>query len=214
MDKKRVAFFDFSGCDGCKTQIADFGSEIIDSIGLIDAMDIDDMSSGRFKGRFDLCLVEGNNVGGKFVDSLKTIRRISDVVIAYGSCQACCKCKAFDGDSRITFEGHSSWKPVGKHSNVMIATPFYRALAADYVLDGCPVDPMEFVETIETALRTPRLRRSASRHEVKMPLYELHASAGLSPVDKCIADLIQEYGTSAGPAAGSPGVVNRYVETI
>lgn len=216
MDKKRVAFFDFSGCDGCKSQIADFGSEIIDSMGLIDTVDIEDVASGKFRGRYDVAIVEGNKVSGKFVDSLKLIRRISDVIIAYGSCETCCKCKAFDGNSQVIFEGHSSRKPVGKHSNVMITTPFYRALAADYVLDGCPVDPMEFVDTIETALCNTHLREAAaSWHEDKgMPLYRFHAGERLSPVDKCIAELIQEYVTPSGTTDGKPGVFSRYVETI
>jgi coenzyme F420-reducing hydrogenase gamma subunit len=43
--KPRVAFFDFTGCEGCQLEVLNFNLEIVDLIGAVDIVEFREASS-------------------------------------------------------------------------------------------------------------------------------------------------------------------------
>ena len=69
MKKIKVAFFDFTCCEGCQLQVANMGEMLLDVLGLIEVVNFREVMSER-SDDYDVAIVEGSITGQK-VKSLK-----------------------------------------------------------------------------------------------------------------------------------------------
>ena len=84
MKKKRVAFFDFTCCEGCQLQVANMGELLLDVLDIIDIVEFREVMSEK-SNDYDIAIVEGSITTPHDVERLKKIRQNAKTLIAYGS---------------------------------------------------------------------------------------------------------------------------------
>ena len=57
--KPKVAFFDFTCCEGCQLQIADLEEDIIGLVNLVDVVEFREVLTGKAP-RYDIAFIEGS----------------------------------------------------------------------------------------------------------------------------------------------------------
>ncbi|MEF8879033.1 MAG: NADH:ubiquinone oxidoreductase [Candidatus Thermoplasmatota archaeon] len=85
--KPRVAFFDFSSCEGCQLQIANLEEELVDLIEIVDVVSFREVMK-EHSDEYDIAIVEGSIMRPMDEKRLKKIRSRCKVLVAFGACAA------------------------------------------------------------------------------------------------------------------------------
>jgi coenzyme F420-reducing hydrogenase gamma subunit len=141
LEKPRVGFFGFTGCEGCQLQIANKEETLGDLLGSIEVMDFRLISSEKHDG-YEIAFVEGSITTNKDAARLKKIRDQAKILVAMGAC-ACFggvhKLRerfALADTMREVYGSHAvDSGPVRKVSDVV---------SVDIELPGCPISKLEF----------------------------------------------------------------------
>ena len=83
--KTRVAFFDFSSCEGCQLQIANLEEDILKLIEIVDVVSFREVMK-EHSDNYDIAIVEGSIMRPMDVKRLKNIRDNAKILVALGSC--------------------------------------------------------------------------------------------------------------------------------
>ena len=83
--KKRVAFFDFSSCEGCQLQIADLEEEILDLIEIVDVVSFREVMKEHSE-EYDIAIIEGSIMRPMDEQRLRRIRSHAKLLVAFGAC--------------------------------------------------------------------------------------------------------------------------------
>ncbi|MGQ9622790.1 MAG: cytochrome B [Candidatus Caldatribacteriaceae bacterium] len=152
MKTPKVAFFDFTCCEGCQLQVANLGEALLEVLGVIDLVEFRETMSERWEGIYDVAIVEGSITTHHDVERIRQIRQRSKVLIAYGSCATLGGVNgmknAFNLKEIITYvygEG-------AKFFPTLPTRPVHDVVPVDYFVHGCPVYPPEFLEVLRCAL--------------------------------------------------------------
>jgi coenzyme F420-reducing hydrogenase gamma subunit len=157
MTKPRVAFFDFSSCEGCQLQVVNLEESILDVLNLVDIVEFREAMK-ESSTEYDIAVVEGSITRPMDEERLKKIRSRAKILIALGACAH------LGGVQRMS----NKWTPeenkaevYGRHpgsdttkgdSNPFFAQPRHRALdeivKVDYIIPGCPIDTNEFAKVL------------------------------------------------------------------
>ena len=85
IEKPKVAFFGFTGCEGCQLQVANKEETLGDLLGAIEVQTFRLISSDR-DDAYDIAFVEGSITREDEVARLKQIRKQAKIVVAMGAC--------------------------------------------------------------------------------------------------------------------------------
>ena len=83
--KPRVAFFDFTGCEGCQLEVLNFNLEIVDLINAVDIVEFREASSDH-SDEYDIAFIEGSQTTQKDVERIQQIREKAKILVALGAC--------------------------------------------------------------------------------------------------------------------------------
>ena len=83
--KQKVAFFDFSSCEGCQLQIADLEEEILDLIEIVDIVSFREVMK-EHSDDYDIAIVEGSIMRPIDEQRLRYIRNHAKILVAFGAC--------------------------------------------------------------------------------------------------------------------------------
>ncbi len=83
--KPRVAFFDFSSCEGCQLQILNNEDTLLDFLSLVEVVNFREAMSEK-SDDYEIAFIEGSITTDGEVKRLKKIRRNAKVLVAMGSC--------------------------------------------------------------------------------------------------------------------------------
>ncbi|MDT8334565.1 MAG: NADH:ubiquinone oxidoreductase [Desulfurivibrionaceae bacterium] len=158
--KPKVAFFDFTSCEGCQLTVVDSLQTHLD---LLEAVEIVNFREGMKESgdNYRIAFVEGAVTRADEVERLREIRRNAEMVIALGSC-AC-----FGGVNQLKNRFNDpAWVKREVYGEYPIdsqaAVPLAAVIKVDLEIFGCPVKKEE-VERIVTNLVLGK--------EVKHPKY-------------------------------------------
>jgi coenzyme F420-reducing hydrogenase gamma subunit len=151
MKKPKVAFFDFSCCEGCQLQVANFGEALLDILGLIDVVMFREVMSEKSE-EYDVAIVEGSITTPHDVDRLKKIRNTAKVLIAYGSCATIGGVNGMKNKFDLEEIKEYVYKDKAKHFKTIPTQPLHQIVKVDYFVHGCPIYPPEFVKVLKAAL--------------------------------------------------------------
>ncbi len=160
--KPKVAFFDFSSCEGCQLQIANLEEEILDLINIVDVVSFREVMK-EHSDEYDIAIVEGSIMRPMDEKRLKKIRKNAKILIALGACAT------IGGINKIRNQWSS--KEVldevypnedFKDNEFFDAGPtkaLDEVVKVDYYIHGCPINRDEFKQVItDLALgKTPRI---------------------------------------------------------
>jgi len=147
--RPRVAFFDFSSCEGCQLQLVNNEASLLDFLALVDVVNFREAMTER-SDRYDIAFVEGSITRKDEVTRLKAIRKHAGLLVAFGSCAS------FGGVNQLKNRFNDlDWvkKTVyGEHPvETQEARPLKDFVEVDLSVLGCPVRKEE-VEKIVTNL--------------------------------------------------------------
>jgi coenzyme F420-reducing hydrogenase gamma subunit len=152
MSKVKVAFFDFTSCEGCQIELTNLGEEVF--MGLlehIEFVEFRETMSERAES-IDIAFIEGSYSREADRARLEDIRRRAAVVVAYGSCAAIGGINALKNHQSDYSEfvyGACSRMP---HLSSEQARPIADIIKVDYSIYGCPVSKPEFVRVVSDLL--------------------------------------------------------------
>ena len=152
MKKLRVAFFDFSCCEGCQLQIADLEEEILDLIEIVDIVSFREIMK-EHSDNYDVAIIEGSIMRPMDEKRLKKIRENAGTLIALGACAT------IGGVNKI----RNQWTPeevkkeVYGEDVVLKPNDFFdvfptkaveEVVKVDHYIHGCPINREEFKKVI------------------------------------------------------------------
>ena len=151
--KARIAFFDFTCCEGCQVELTNVGEPTF--LGLLEHVEVvefREVMSEKTRDPIDIALVEGSFTRESDRARLEEIRRRAKIVIAYGACAATAGVNALKNDqtdyAKFVY-GADAERP---HLASQAAQPISAAIPVDYELHGCPMNRDELVYVLSHLL--------------------------------------------------------------
>jgi sulfhydrogenase subunit delta len=158
MSKPKVAFFDFSCCEGCQLTVSNCEDELLDLVSHIDIVNFREIMTER-SDEYDIACIEGSCTREEEIPRLQKIRDTAKVVVALGACATiggvnCLKNFHSLDDVRKTVYGDKA-----HYFPTFEARPIDQVIKVDYYIHGCPIDRTEFLTIVKSLLRglTPRI---------------------------------------------------------
>ena len=151
--KPRVAFFDFSSCEGCQLQIADLEEDILKLVDIVDVVSFREIMK-EHSDEYDIAVIEGSIMRPIDEHRLRTIRSNCQTLIALGACAT------IGGINKI--RNRWSVKEVLKEVyndadirdneffDVKKTQAVNEVVPVDYYIHGCPINRDEFKYVISS----------------------------------------------------------------
>ena len=143
--KPKVAFFDFTCCEGCQLQIANKEDSLIDFLALVEVVEFREVSSDHSKD-YEIAFIEGAISREDQIERLKKIRENAKVLVSLGTC-AC-----FGGVNKIAnkFSTEELVKEVYGDNLVdtMPVKSVKEVVDIDLEIPGCPINKAEFEKIV------------------------------------------------------------------
>ncbi len=144
--RPKVAFFEFSSCEGCQLQILNNESALLDFLSLVEVVNFREGMTEK-SDDYEIAFVEGSITRSDEAERLQKIRANAKILVALGSC-AC-----FGGVNQLKNRFSIDWVKKEVYGNSPIETETVRPLEdvvkVDLKIFGCPVKKEE-VEKIVT----------------------------------------------------------------
>lgn len=150
--RPRVAFFDFTGCEGCQLTVID---SLQTHPELLDVIEIVQFREGMSeKGdNYQVAFVEGCISRPSDEERLARIREQAEILVALGTCaysggvNAIRNIQNQEDVRRYVYEGAADWY------ETYHPRPLQAVVTVDAVVPGCPIDPDEFVSAVKALLQ-------------------------------------------------------------
>lgn len=147
--KPKVAFFDFSCCEGCQLAVIDLAPEqLLDLLAVIDIVEFREAISEK-SDSYDIAIVEGSITRDSDIPRLKKIRETAKILITLGACSTIAGINALKN-----FQPKERYqKDVYPDDPTKYETTTARAVEeivkVDAIVPGCPIDTGEFVRIVK-----------------------------------------------------------------
>jgi coenzyme F420-reducing hydrogenase gamma subunit len=146
--KPKVAFFDFSDCEGCQLQIANMGSALLDIIKLVDIVSFREIMSEDGQD-FDIAFVEGSITTDNDVKRIKKIREKAKIIVSLGSCATIGGINGIKNRTSLDAAKQRVYGDKADTVNTIKTMPVHEAVKVDYFINGCPVYIPEVVAVLK-----------------------------------------------------------------
>lgn len=161
--KPRVAFFEFSSCEGCQLTVLNCEEELLTLVGSVEIVNFREAMSEPHLNEYEIAFVEGSIVRESEIARLNQIRANSKILIALGSCAhiGCVnvyKNRFSESENREVVYDHQKYYPKDV-TDTIPAQPISKFVKVDFTVPGCPIDKKEFLTIVRSLLegRTPTL---------------------------------------------------------
>ena len=150
--KPKVAFFEFTSCEGCQLTVVD---ALQDHPELLDAIDIVQFREAMSeKGEdYQIAFIEGSCSRPSDEDRIRAIREQADIVIALGTCAHLGGVNAIRNRSDLAdvrqyvYGDKAEWFPTYE------PRPIAEIVPVEAALPGCPIDRNELVKAVTHLLQ-------------------------------------------------------------
>ncbi|RJR20470.1 MAG: NADH:ubiquinone oxidoreductase [Nitrospiraceae bacterium] len=149
LHRPKVAFFEFTACEGCQLQILNNEATLLDFLSLVEVVAFREAMTER-SDDYEIAFVEGSITRADEAKRLKEIRKKAKVLVAMGSC-AC-----FGGVNQLKNRfNNNKWVKEQVYGKFPVeseeARPLEDVVTVDLNIYGCPIKKEE-VEKIVTNL--------------------------------------------------------------
>ncbi len=154
MAKVKVAWFDFTCCEGCQIEMTNFGEPFLELLEHVEPVEFREAMS-ETADSFDVAFVEGSFSREADRARLEDIRRRAGVVVAYGSCATSAGINALknhQGMDSFKEAVYGADKDMPHLDTFPEARPISDAIKVDYEIRGCPISRDEFVRVVQQLL--------------------------------------------------------------
>jgi len=156
--KPKIAFFDFTSCEGCQLTVIDSLQTHPDLLDMIEIVQFREAMSEKAED-YHIAFIEGSCTRESDETRLKEIRERADIVVALGACAHIAGINAIRNIQPLQQVKETVYEDKGDWYETYQPRPIHAVIHVDYVIPGCPIDRTEFIRTVTTLLqgREPRL---------------------------------------------------------
>lgn len=149
--KPKLAFFDFTDCEGCQLQFANLGNALLELTELVDIVSFREiMSEGT--DDYDIAFIEGSITTDNDVLRIKKIREKAKVLVTLGACATIAGVNGIKNRSSLEAAKRIVYGDKAGIINSIKAMPVHEVVKVDYVINGCPVYIPEVVSVVKCLL--------------------------------------------------------------
>ena len=149
--KPKIAFFDFTSCEGCQLTVVD---TLQDHPELLQAVEIVQFREAMTEKGEDylVAFIEGSCSREKDEARLKKIREQAGVVVALGSCAHLGGVNALKYLQPLEDARRYVYGEVADRYETYDVRPIEAVIPVEYFIPGCPIDRGEFVSVVKALL--------------------------------------------------------------
>ena len=149
--KPKVAFFDFTCCEGCQLQIANLEEDILGLVNIVDVVEFREVLTGSAPA-YDVAFIEGSISRMEDEVRVKDIRSRAKLLVAFGACATT------GGVNKIK----NLWGNIEKVKKEVYGKDFampqldtyptkavHEVVTVDYKIHGCPITRSEFLKVVK-----------------------------------------------------------------
>ena len=151
MSKPKVAFFDFTSCEGCQLTVVDSLQTHVD---LLDAVEIVQFREAMSEKGEDylVAFIEGSCTRPGDEARLKQIRQQASVVVALGACAHLSGVNSLKALHPLEEVRSYVYGDKADWYDTYDARPIEAVIPVDFAIPGCPIDRDEFVACVKALL--------------------------------------------------------------
>ncbi|RJP29626.1 MAG: cytochrome B [Candidatus Omnitrophota bacterium] len=146
--KPKVAFFDFTDCEGCQLQIANTGQTLLDIMELVDIVNFREVMSEAGED-YDVAFVEGSISTDNDVKRIKKIREKAKIVVAFGACATIGGVNGIKNRFPLEVAKDRVYGDKADTVNTIKNMPLHEVIKVDYFIHGC----VPYIPEIVTVLK-------------------------------------------------------------
>lgn len=150
----RVVVIGLASCFGCQLQITNVERHLLDILGQVDLRYWQLTSSDPMPEEFDVAVVEGAVTTEEAVECLRAVRAKAKTVIAIGACAVTAGIPAMAApgfeERAAAVYGEAAPEACGA---LRAPAPVASVIAVDREVRCCPIDPLDFADTLQRVLR-------------------------------------------------------------
>ena len=149
--KPKVAFFDFTSCEGCQLTVVDSLQTHLDLLDAVEIVQFREAISERGED-YAVAFIEGSITRESDEARLKQIRERAALVVALGSCahlggvNAIKNLAPLEDVRQYVYGDKYAWFPT------YAARPISAVVKVDAFIPGCPIDREEFIGVVKAVL--------------------------------------------------------------
>lgn len=149
--KPKVAFFDFTSCEGCQLNKLNLENDLLAILEHIDIVEFRETMDDK-ADEYDIAFIEGSISTPSCVERIHDVRRRSKMLIALGACATQGGINAIKNlhpieEVRETVYGADKYR-----FPTLPAMPISAIVKVDYDIHGCPMSIPEFLKVLKSLL--------------------------------------------------------------
>jgi len=194
MSKPKIAFFDFTSCEGCQLNKLNLENDLLDILELVDIVEFREAMDDK-ADEYDIAFVEGSISTPTCITRIHDVRRRTKILVALGACAV------QGGINAIKNQHPADWVKetvYGKDKYLFPSIPVQpigAVVKVDYEVRGCPMSTPEFLHVLKSLIlnRKPEIFDHAVCVECKLKENECVLDKGmfcLGPITRAGCDAI------------------------
>lgn len=149
--KPKIAFFDFTSCEGCQLTVVDSLQDHPELLNVVEIVQFREAMTEKGED-YQIAFVEGSCTRASDEPRLKKIRQQAAIVVALGACahlggvNALKALHPLDEVRKYVYGDKADWY------ETYDARPISAVIDVDYAIPGCPIDRNEFIAVVKALL--------------------------------------------------------------
>lgn len=150
--KPKVAFFDFTSCEGCQLDALNLtGEELISLLNAVDIVNFREVMTER-ADNYDIAFVEGSITRESEIPRLQNIRDNAKVVVALGACACIGGVNCLKNHLPVDEALRIVYGEDAGYYDTVPARPIDALIQVDYYVRGCPPITAELLKVVKALL--------------------------------------------------------------
>ncbi|MDP3786066.1 MAG: cytochrome B [Candidatus Omnitrophota bacterium] len=149
--RPKVAFFDFTDCEGCQLQFANMGQTFLELTKLVDIVNFREIMSENGQD-YDIAIVEGSISTDNDIKRIKQIREKAKILVAFGSCATIGGVNSIKNRTPLEVAKERVYGDKANTINTINAMPLDKVVKVDYYILNCPPYIPEIIAVLKSIL--------------------------------------------------------------
>jgi coenzyme F420-reducing hydrogenase gamma subunit len=158
--KPKLAYFDFTSCEGCQLQKLNCEDELLVILNAVEIVNFREASSER-SDDYEIAFVEGSISTPSCVERIKRIRAQAKTLIALGACATTGGLNVLKNFQPLDQVREYVYGDQAGYFDTLPVRPVHEVVRVDYEVQGCPMDKADYVDVVVSLLmgKKPKLLR-------------------------------------------------------
>ena len=150
-NKPKVAFFDFTSCEGCQLTVVDSLQTHVDLLNAVEIVQFREAMSEKGED-YQVAFIEGSCTRQSDEARLLKIRQQASLIVALGSCAHLGGVNALKALHPLDEVRQYVYGDKARQYETYDARPIEAVIKVDFAIPGCPIDRDEFLSCVKALL--------------------------------------------------------------